>query len=146
MRHSTDLVDPVPADPAFVSRSDFCCILDHALSERDAGLGPLTDVLGLSGAQIAALRDRWLPGVALPDLDLSAPPMPEDQRAIFTLILWRAGESSNEARWLAGIFARRAMEPRHLWQDLGLPDRLALSALIRRHLPGLAAANSQNMR
>ncbi|MBB93972.1 MAG: nitrogen fixation protein NifQ [Rhodobacteraceae bacterium] len=129
-----------------VTVSDFCCILDHALAERDAGLGLLTERLGLSGADIAGLRDRWVPGATLPDLDLPAPPVPDDQRAIFTLVLWKGGAATDEARWLAAILARRSMEPHHLWQDMGLPDRSALSGLIRRHLPGLAAANVQNMR
>lgn len=147
MRPSTE---PASEDAALraamVTVSDFCCILDHALSEREAGQGPLTERLGLSGADIAAMRDRWLPHVQLPDLDLPAPMVPEDQKAIATLILWRAKAVTPEARWLSAILARRAMEPRHLWQDLGLPSRTALSGMIARHLPGLAEANSQNMR
>ncbi|MCR8547457.1 nitrogen fixation protein NifQ [Salipiger sp. P9] len=148
MRPSTDIAAAADGrvTDAMVTVSDFSCILDHALHEREAGAGPLTERLGLSGAEIAALRDRWLPRAALPDLDLGAPALPDDQRAIFTLILWRGGSASREARWLAAILARRAMETRHLWEDLGLPSRAALSALIARHLPGLAAANSQNMR
>ena len=148
MRHSTDIAllpgATVPVE--MVTVSDLCCILDHALASVEAGQGALTEVLGLSGAEIAALRDRWLPGTPLPDLDRAAPRLPVDQAAIRTLILWRAGTASDEARWLAAILARRAMEPRHLWEDLGLPSRAALTALITRHLPGLAAANGQNMR
>ncbi|WP_226625183.1 nitrogen fixation protein NifQ [Alloyangia pacifica] len=131
---------------AMLTVSDFCCILDHALSEREAGQGPLTERLGLSGSQLRALRDRWLPHAVLPDLDLPVPDVPDDQKAIQTLILWRCGVATDEARWLAAILARRAAEPHHLWEDLGLPGRAALSGLIRRHLPGLARANSLNMR
>jgi nitrogen fixation protein NifQ len=129
-----------------LSRSDFACILDHALAEREAGQGPLTERLGLSGAAIARLRDAYAPFTDLPDLDLPAPPRPADEEAIATLILWRAGDTSDAARWLAAILARRAMETRHLWQDCGLPSREALSGLIARHLPGLARANNANMR
>ena len=71
---------------------------------------------------------------------------PADEQAIATLILWKAGVVSSEARWLAAILARRSMEPGHLWEDLGLVARPALTALIARHLPGLARANAQNMR
>ncbi|WP_237220167.1 nitrogen fixation protein NifQ [Salipiger sp. CCB-MM3] len=131
---------------AMLSRSDFACILDHALAEREAGQGPLTERLGLSGAEIVRLRDRWSPSAELPDLSLPAPQYSADQQAIATLILWRAGATDDEARWLAAILARRAMERRHLWEDCGLPSRVALSGLIARYLPGLAAANSQNMR
>lgn len=129
-----------------VSVTDFCCIVDHALTERDKGMGPLTERLGLPGSEIARLRDRWLPLTPLPDLSLGAPHKPTDQVAIETLILMRSRAASDDARWLATILARRAMEPRHLWEDLGLASRAALSGLIARHLPGLAAANAQNMR
>lgn len=148
MRPWTDIPPAAAAmvADAMVTVSDFSCILDHALSEREEGRGLLTERLGLAGPEIAALRDRWLPCAGLPDLDMPAPITPDDQRAIHTLILWRGGATTREARWLAAIIARRAMEPRHLWEDLGLPSRAALSSMIARHLPGLAAANSQNMR
>jgi len=147
MRHFPDpaaqgMSGSVPVLPG----AEFAFILAHAAAETAAGLGPLTERLGLSGADIAALRDRFAPGLALPDLDLPRPACPPDQQAIETLILWRAGVASPEARWLAAILARRSMETRHLWEDLGLPSRPALSAMIGHFLPGLAAANSRNMR
>ncbi|PTV94574.1 nitrogen fixation protein NifQ [Rhodobacter aestuarii] len=136
---------PAPA-PMLAGDADFVCIFSHALAERAAGQGPLTERLGLSGADLAALRDAYLPGVELPDLDLPAPGQSAEEQAITMLVLWRAGVNSPEARRLAAILARRAQEHRHLWEDLGLPSRAHLGALIRRHLPGLAAANHQNMR
>lgn len=121
-------------------------ILAQGLRECAAGLGPLTARLGLSGADLAALRDRFAPGLELPDLDLPRPEAGPDQQAIETLILWRAGGATPEARWLAAILARRSMETRHLWEDLGLPSRPWLSGMIAHFLPGLAAANARNMR
>jgi len=144
MQPSTEPV-PLTEGPAQAA-ADFRDMLDHAIREVAAGQGPLTARLGLSGPEIATLRDRFLPGRDLPGLDAPAPDLPEDQRAILTLILWRGGAATPEARWLAAILARRAMEPRHLWEDLGLPSRAHLSAMIARHLPGLAAANRHNMR
>lgn len=135
-----------PVGPCALTGWDLACILTHALAERGAGKGPLTERLGLAGADIAALRDCWLPGLDLPDLDRPAPDLPADQSAIATLILMRAGDRRPEARWLAAILARRAMETRHLWEDLGLPSRAALGALIARQLPRLDAANRQKMR
>lgn len=149
MRLSTESLSGPPVGllaARMVTVSDMACIVDHALAEREEGRGPLTERLGLSGAALSRLRDTWLPGTALPDLDLPAPECPADQQAIATLILWRAAGVEDEARWLAAILARRAMEQRHLWQDLGLPSRTTLSGLIARHLPGLHAANRQNMR
>ncbi|HCA26591.1 MAG TPA: molybdenum processing protein, partial [Betaproteobacteria bacterium] len=34
----------------------------------------------------------------------------------------------------------------HLWQDLGLPDRQALSSLLRDHFSSLFAKNTSNMK
>ncbi|NVO28137.1 nitrogen fixation protein NifQ [Donghicola sp. C2-DW-16] len=147
MRPSTD--QPV-APPALAGSAlfgaDIMYILEHAMAERAAGQGPLTDRLGLSGADLTELRDKWLPNALLPDLHLPAPERPSDQQAIATLILWKSEAGTPEARWLSAIISRRAMETRHLWEDLGLPNRAYLSAMIRRHLPGLAAANHANMR
>lgn len=147
MRPSPDAgcVTGSPA-PLAAGEADYACILTHALAERRAGQGPLTERLGLSGADLAALRDLFVPGLDLPDLDLPAPVQSSEQQAITLLILWRAGVTTPQARWLAAILARRAQEARHLWEDLGLPSRAHLGALIRRELPGLAAANHQNMR
>lgn len=125
---------------------DFRRILSHALAERTRRGEALPAVLGLPGPEIARLRNRFAPALALPDLDAPLPDPPEDQRAIALLILMRAGRISETGAWLAPILARRAMASRHLWEDLGLADRAALSALIGRHLPGLRTANRHNMR
>ena len=47
---------------------------------------------------------------------------------------------------LARMIAARTARPGHLWVAMGLFERPQLSASIRRLLPSLAAANSQNMR
>ncbi len=125
---------------------DLACILEHALAERARGQGPLTDLLGLDAESLRALRDRWFPEADLPDLDAPLAPVPADQDAIAQLILWRGGRADDAARWLAAILARRSMEPRHLWEDMGLPSRVALNEMIARVFPRLKAANSQNMR
>lgn len=139
------MAGPLPAERMLVT-SDLSCILDHALAERAAGKGRLTDLLGLDGASLRALRDRWFPDAELPDLDAPLAEVPSDQAAIARLILWRGGRLDDEARWLAAILARRAMEPRHLWEDTGLVSRAALNDLIARHFPALKAAKSQKMR
>jgi nitrogen fixation protein NifQ len=56
-----------------------------------------------------------------------------------------SGQSSLEPP-LAAMIARRAMEPDHLWQDLGLRDRGELSALLHRHFAPLARQNTGNMK
>jgi nitrogen fixation protein NifQ len=49
-------------------------------------------------------------------------------------------------RWLAAMVARRALEPNHLWEDLGLRERSELSRLLMRHFAPLARRNTGNMR
>jgi len=145
MRPCPETVSPDAAEAALG------CILAHALREQAAGLGPATALLGLSGAELAALAARWLPGADLAGIDSAgttrpAPLRDVEQQAIEVLVLWRAGAAGPEVRWLAAILARRSMETRHLWEDLGLPARPALTQMIARFLPGLAAANAHNMR
>lgn len=48
--------------------------------------------------------------------------------------------------WLSCMLARRALEPNHLWEDLGLVARPDLSRLLSRHFAGLASKNTRNMR
>lgn len=47
---------------------------------------------------------------------------------------------------LIARIALASMGPRHLWEDLGLPSRDDLNALMLRHFPRLKALNSGNMR
>ncbi len=42
--------------------------------------------------------------------------------------------------------ARCAMQPNHLWEDLGLRNRDELHHLMQRHFPRLKALNHANMR
>lgn len=42
--------------------------------------------------------------------------------------------------------ARAAMQPNHLWEDLGLSNRDELQTLMQRHFPSLKALNHANMR
>ena len=47
---------------------------------------------------------------------------------------------------LARAVARGCLGENHLWQDLGLPHRQALSELMQEHFPRLCARNTGNMR
>ncbi|MRD72385.1 nitrogen fixation protein NifQ [Rhodocyclus tenuis] len=62
-------------------------------------------------------------------------------------LLLAQGQSPSEAQaWLAYAMASSAMGENHLWQDMGLPSRDALSALMAEYFPALYAANSGNMK
>ncbi|MEL6196675.1 MAG: nitrogen fixation protein NifQ, partial [Pseudomonadota bacterium] len=103
------------------------------------------DLLGLSAGAYADLAHSVLTPLQ-PDLDVVPAPQAPEQEAVATLIAWRGGAATPLARHLAQILARRAMEPNHLWEDLGLPARPHLTALIARHFPRLIALNAANMR
>ncbi len=124
----------------------FACAVasgDHACACR------LPRSMGLSGREAERLMARIFPALMRGDIrvDREAPPVAcEDTDMLAELLLAnRAGRSEKEA-WLARIIARRALEPGHLWQALGLFDRAELRRLLETHFPALALRNTGNMR
>lgn len=53
---------------------------------------------------------------------------------------------SDMRRWVAHLVATACMGDNHLWQDLGLPHRTALSELMNTYFPALAAKNIGDMK
>ncbi len=51
-------------------------------------------------------------------------------------------ESMQHADWLAHCIAAAAMGSRHLWQDMGLGERAAVSALLQRYFEPLYRRNT----
>lgn len=68
----------------------------------------------------------------------------DEHSELLTLLLEHA--ASPEAAPLAAAVAKGCLGHNHLWQDLGLPDRQALSCLMQEHFPRLFARNTGNMR
>jgi nitrogen fixation protein NifQ len=62
------------------------------------------------------------------------------------LALLLAHAASPDAAPLAAAVAKGCLGHNHLWQDLGLPHRQALSDLLQEHFPHLFARNAANMR
>ena len=58
----------------------------------------------------------------------------------------RAAGPKAELYHVAWQIACASLGDQHLWQDLGLPSRDALSLLIGRWFPALAARNADNMK
>ena len=135
-----------PAPVGDEDRRDFLLILEHVLAERAGKGGALPDLLGLERRALDALAERYLPSAILPDRDVERAEPPQEQASLAELIRWRGVAVAPESLWLAEIIARRAMEGRHLWEDLGLPSRAALGALMARRFPRLVALNAQGMR
>jgi nitrogen fixation protein NifQ len=140
------MATPGGGDP--FDRHVFACVLAIAAAEAPR---PLTEAVGLDGAELAALLARHFPGgeALLPgaaaDAGAGAEAVEEaDYRRL--LLDGATVPGSDEARWLAAMVARRSLCPDHLWQGLGLPARADLSQLLHRHFGPLAARNVRDMK
>lgn len=117
-------------------------MLAKALGERDRIGGRLARRMGLGGIPLAVLLWTHIPGhpVLAPD-DYVASDECEEQDWVRDLLLRNLTDDNPVSRAVAAIVARRAMQSDHLWEDLGLPNRPALTKLMQRHFAPLAALN-----
>jgi nitrogen fixation protein NifQ len=140
--HAALLALPVPpavaGDP---NRSLFASLI----AGQASGFGCLPPDLGLGAERRAALLKQYFPGATLPRFPRQLPAIPEWEDLRKLLLQHRAGRDDHEV-WLAEILASACAGADHLWQDLGLAQRDELSQLIRHNFPGLAAANSGDMK
>ncbi|QOZ23702.1 nitrogen fixation protein NifQ [Bradyrhizobium sp. CCBAU 51753] len=139
---------PEEADIATDSNFD-CHVLASILAAASMDGGPLPEKAGLSGYELAALLEHYFPsvGVKISEQLLAFKCDENDEIAMVRDLLLK--QRSTEGRiggWLAAMIARRAIEPGHLWEDLGLRNRGELSRLLSRHFAPLAARNNNNMR
>ncbi|BAU56389.1 nitrogenase FeMo-cofactor synthesis molybdenum delivery protein NifQ [Halorhodospira halochloris] len=110
----------------------------------------LNVLLGLGSSDLTSLLDYTFPGFA--DLEPQAsycddPGEPAiEEPDLRQLLLDHRSQQHPEEAWLASIIARRALQPGHLWQSLGLDDRAQLSKMLHRHFRSLAEQNNHNMR
>ena len=136
---------PAPPGAPPEDRHLFACLLAVAAEEAGAGVGTglgseeLADLLHLYFPEIdEIIRGHFLQG-SVPDpelLGLLLSYLPRDAD----------GWTPVPSLWLARALAARSAIAGHLWQAMGLFSRAELTAAIRRHLPALAAANSEGMR
>jgi nitrogen fixation protein NifQ len=126
----------------------FACVLSAALADQAATGLALTECLGLTRAEAAALFAARFPLSAAP-LCLERAPDPirtMEEDLLRGLLTSHSAGRGEDSGWLAAILARRAMGEDHLWQDLGLFNRGELSRLLARHFSALHAGNVNNMR
>ncbi|NOW48485.1 nitrogen fixation protein NifQ [Novosphingobium sp. SG751A] len=122
------------------------CILALAYAESAEEGGDAGELCGLAGHELDEVAHLVFGGTGLPDGAgrKGAPGAPEmDLRAI---LMMHAASACRSEMLLSAMIARRALRPNHLWQDLGLSHRGELSELMRRHFPGLARRNAQDMK
>lgn len=70
----------------------------------------------------------------------------DDERCLLDLLVCGTSTGSPLEMLLAGMIARRAQQPNHLWQDLGLRNRGELSRLMFDYFGPLARRNRQDMK
>jgi nitrogen fixation protein NifQ len=112
---------------------------DGAVAER-AGLAN-DDLIKLIEQQFPAateVAESWCAHAEKPEDDETA--------MVRDLLLANRSSDSDISRWLSAMVARRAMEPNHLWEDLGLRDREELTRLLDRHFAPIACKNTKNMK
>lgn len=75
-----------------------------------------------------------------------APGEGKDFAEIFALLWAHRRDDGGDTFRTARAMAAACAGDMHLWEDMGLPDRGALSGLIRRHFPVLFHKNKGDMR
>lgn len=125
------------------------------IATRCGGGGALPAWLGLQPAAFGCLLEHIFPGAASEPLPGIGIPVAVDDDAydrcderdelIRLMLMHRAGDDPSEV-WMAHVVAAGCMATDHLWQDLGLPARGELTALMRRNFPTLAARNVKDMK
>jgi nitrogen fixation protein NifQ len=111
---------------------------------------------GLEAEEFGALLERYFPGAegayftpafrAALARGAGRRLETDEFEELVDLLLEHRADASREGRWLAYAVAACCMGDDHLWQDMGLPHRQALSELLARHFPALFARNTGGMR
>lgn len=142
MVHARDPQDPVTL--AFASAIELA-----RSSSRLPGRGGF----GLDLAEFGALLDAYFPGARgtymVPAVRAALAPGAsgfDEFEDLLQLLMEHRRDDSRVGLWLAHAITACCLGEDHLWQDMGLPNRQALSELLARHFPALFAANTGGMR
>lgn len=139
-----------PADANIESDRDFDRhVVASIIAVSAMEQGMLAERVGLSTIELIALVAQLFPSAALDAswLPNAVAASDDDEIAMVRdLLLAQRSTEGEVSRWLAAMVARRAMEPNHLWEDLGLRERSELTRLLMRHFAPLASRNTRNMR
>ncbi|MDA8384562.1 MAG: nitrogen fixation protein NifQ [Betaproteobacteria bacterium] len=129
----------------------FASVIDSAArgSIQPPNLG-----LGLTREKFVELLERYFPGAAHEAYGAAtgswgpgcAPLQASEFDDLVALLLEHRADDTEATEWLAYAVASGCMGGDHLYQDMGLPDRQALSSLLKKHFPRLHDKNSGNMK
>ncbi|RQR74456.1 MULTISPECIES: nitrogen fixation protein NifQ [unclassified Burkholderia] len=114
-------------------------------------------LLGLSPARLSGLLARQFPHLGSDDAAAlvsaaAIAPLPTAHAQFVATLHARLMQDAHcavardDADCVATIIAHACLRPDHLWRDLGLDGRAAVSALLDRYFPALAARNVANLR
>jgi nitrogen fixation protein NifQ len=124
--------------------------LAQIIASWQAGIGTLPDRLGLEQTQFNRLRSLCFPGYPLDKQAISGRQSDFsrmlEKQDLESLLRRHANQTGEETEWLITLLVTACLGSDHLWQDLGLWSRQELSNLIRHNFPGLATANSKDMK
>ncbi len=105
--------------------------------------------------EIEKMLGCYFPGVSfsvidrlMAEADTENPPrfMREEFESLVELLLDHSTRSGKETVWLAQAIAIACMGGNHLWQDMGLPNRQALSTLLAYNFGPLYRRNVKDMK
>lgn len=119
-------------------------VLRCAIAESQR-VGAIPLIRGLGPASFAMLGSLCLEGEAL-DNGPAGEPRFDEFEELFELLLDYAAPLDQMSIWLAAAIATAAQRDNHLWQDMGLPSRRELNAILRQRFPALAALNVGDMK
>jgi nitrogen fixation protein NifQ len=133
-----------PSDPATLAFAGVIALAPRRRAPYDV------PIAGMDSVALAALQAYIFPDLqsALPFADCPppAPSLLDEFDDLLALLLDHRSCLDEPSRWLAHAVATAAMANNHLWQDLGLPSRVELSALMQLHFTSLALRNTGDMK
>jgi nitrogen fixation protein NifQ len=80
------------------------------------------------------------------DAEAEARPEMDEFDDLVELLLAHRTTDAPDSRWLAHAVATASMADQHLWQDLGLPSRVELNALMATRFTTLKLKNAGDMK
>ena len=124
-------------------------VLASILAVASAEKGIVAERVGLAADDLATLIEGKFPRACNAIAGWCRTGKAADEaetEMVCELLMAHRSTEGETGRWLAAMVARRAMEPNHLWEDLGLRDRSELTRLLTRHFAPIAVRNTNNMR
>src|ERR1019366_469898 len=128
-------------DPEDIATLAFCGVLSRF------------PILKLEAPDFIRLLGRYFPGASPSVADTHAmstsgcaPIAPDEFDDLLALLREHRRDDSEVTAWLAHTIASACAGENHLWEDMAMPNRDALSQLIKKYFPTLYFKNTANLR